>query len=40
VRTGKTKYTADEIIEIMQNAEEGDKDEVIQKVFMKNQDFS
>jgi hypothetical protein len=40
VRVGKTKYTADEIIEIMQNAEEGDKDEVIQKVFMRNQDFS
>jgi hypothetical protein len=40
VRMGKTKYTADEIIEIMQNADKGDKDEVIQKVFMKNQDFS
>jgi hypothetical protein len=40
VRTGKTKYSADEIIEIMQNANEGDKDEVIQKVFMKSQDFS
>jgi hypothetical protein len=40
VRTGKTKYSADEIIEIMQNADDGDKDEVIQKVFMKSQDFS
>jgi hypothetical protein len=40
VRTGKTKYSADEIIEIMQNADDGDKDEVIQKIFMKNQDFS
>jgi hypothetical protein len=34
VRTGKTKYSADEIIEIMSNAEDNDKDEVIQKVFM------
>jgi hypothetical protein len=33
-RTGKTKYSADEIIEIMRNAEDDDKDEVIQKVFM------
>jgi hypothetical protein len=31
---GKTKYSADEIIEIMRNAEDDDKDEVIQKVFM------
>jgi hypothetical protein len=30
----KTKYSADEIIEIMRNAEDDDKDEVIQKVFM------
>jgi hypothetical protein len=33
-RVGKTKYSADEIIKIMRNAEEDDKDEVIQKVFM------
>jgi hypothetical protein len=33
-RVGKTKYLADEIIEIMGNAEDDDKDEVIQKVFM------
>jgi hypothetical protein len=33
-RTGMTKYSADEIIEIMRNAEDDDKDEVIQKVFM------
>jgi hypothetical protein len=33
-RVGKTKYSADEIIEIMRNAEDNDKDEVIQKVFM------
>jgi hypothetical protein len=33
-RVGKTKYSADEIIEIMRNAEDDDKDEVIQKVFM------
>ena len=33
-RAGKTKYSADEIIEIMWNTEDGDKDEVIQKVFM------
>jgi hypothetical protein len=33
-RIGKTKYSADEIIEIMRNAEDDDKDEVIQKVFM------
>jgi hypothetical protein len=32
--TGKTRYSADEIIEIMRNAEDDDKDEVIQKVFM------
>jgi hypothetical protein len=31
---GKTKYSADEIIEIMRDAEDEDKDEVIQKVFM------
>jgi hypothetical protein len=31
---GKAKYSADEIIEIMRNAEDEDKDEVIQKVFM------
>jgi hypothetical protein len=33
-RIGKTKYSADEIIEIMRNPEDDDKDEVIQKVFM------
>jgi hypothetical protein len=33
-RVGKTKYSADKIIEIMRNAEDDDKDEVIQKVFM------
>jgi hypothetical protein len=33
-RVGRTKYSADEIIEIMRNAEDDDKDEVIQKVFM------
>jgi hypothetical protein len=33
-RIGKTKYSADEIIEIMRNAEDDNKDEVIQKVFM------
>jgi hypothetical protein len=33
-RTGKTRYSADEIIEIMRNAEDNDKDKVIQKVFM------
>ena len=33
-RVGKTKYSANKIIEIMQNAEDRDKDEVIQKVFM------
>jgi hypothetical protein len=33
-RVGKTKYSADEIIEIMRNTEDDDKDEVIQKVFM------
>jgi hypothetical protein len=33
-RVGKTRYSADEIIEIMRNAEDDDKDEVIQKVFM------
>jgi hypothetical protein len=33
-RVGKAKYSADEIIEIMRNAEDEDKDEVIQKVFM------
>jgi hypothetical protein len=38
-RIGKTKYSADEIIEIMRNAEDNDKDEVIQKVFMAS-DFS
>jgi hypothetical protein len=31
---GKTKYLASEIIEIMRNAEDDNKDEVIQKVFM------
>jgi hypothetical protein len=31
---GKTKYLADEIIEIMRNTEDDDKDEVIQKVFI------
>jgi hypothetical protein len=31
---GKTKYSANEIIEIMRNTEDDDKDEVIQKVFM------
>jgi hypothetical protein len=31
---GKTKYSADEIIEIMRNVEDDNKDEVIQKVFM------
>jgi hypothetical protein len=31
---GKVKYSADEIIEIMRNVEDDDKDEVIQKVFM------
>jgi hypothetical protein len=33
-RTGKTKYSADEIIEIMRNTGDDDKDKVIQKVFM------
>jgi hypothetical protein len=33
-RAGRTKYSDDEIIEIMRNAEDEDKDEVIQKVFM------
>jgi hypothetical protein len=33
-RVGKAKYSADEIIEIMRNTEDDDKDEVIQKVFM------
>jgi hypothetical protein len=33
-RVGKTKYSAHEIIEIMRNTEDDDKDEVIQKVFM------
>jgi hypothetical protein len=33
-RIGKTKYSANEIIEIMRNVEDNDKDEVIQKVFM------
>jgi hypothetical protein len=33
-RVGKTKYSADEIIEIMRNTEDNDKDKVIQKVFM------
>jgi hypothetical protein len=33
-RIGKTKYLADEYIEIMRNTEDDDKDEVIQKVFM------
>ena len=33
-RAAKVKYSADEIIEIMRNVEDDDKDEVIQKVFM------
>jgi hypothetical protein len=33
-RVGKTRYSADEIIEIMRNADDDDKDKVIQKVFM------
>ena len=33
-RVGKVKYSADEIIDIMRNAADEDKDEVIQKVFM------
>ena len=33
-RVGKTKYSANKIIEVMWNAEDRDKDEVIQKVFM------
>jgi hypothetical protein len=33
-RVGKVKYSADEIIEIMRNTEDNEKDEVIQKVFM------
>jgi hypothetical protein len=33
-RVSKTRYSADEIIEIMRNTEDDDKDEVIQKVFM------
>jgi hypothetical protein len=33
-RVGKVKYSANEIIEIMRNAEDDEKDEVIQKVFM------
>jgi hypothetical protein len=33
-RVGKTKYSADKIVEIMRNAEDDNKDEVIQKVFM------
>jgi hypothetical protein len=33
-RAGKVRYSADEIIDIMRNAEDDDKDEVIQKVFM------
>ena len=34
----KIKFSADDIIEIMKNADDKDKDEVIQKVFM-TQDF-
>ena len=34
----KTKFSADDIIKIMKNANDKDKDEVIQKVFMA-QDF-
>ena len=34
----KTKFSADDIIEIMRNVDDKDKDEVIQKVFM-TQDF-
>ena len=34
----KVKFSADDIIEIMKNADDKDKDEVIQKVFM-TQDF-
>ena len=34
----KTKFSADDIIDIMRNADDKDKDEVIQKVFM-TQDF-
>jgi hypothetical protein len=33
-RVGKTKYSADEIIEIMKNADDDDKDKVIQTVFL------
>jgi hypothetical protein len=33
-RVGKTRYLADEIIEIMKNADNDDKDKVIQTVFM------
>ena len=34
----KIKFSADDIIDIMRNADDKDKDEVIQKVFM-TQDF-
>ena len=34
----KAKFSADDIIDIMRNADDKDKDEVIQKVFM-TQDF-
>ena len=34
----KTKFSTDDIIDIMRNADDKDKDEVIQKVFM-TQDF-
>ena len=34
----KTKFSADDIIDIMRNTDDKDKDEVIQKVFM-TQDF-
>ena len=34
----KTKFSADDFINIMRNADDKDKDEVIQKVFM-TQDF-
>ena len=38
VRSGTTKYTSDDIIQMINNCEDWDKDAVIQKVFM-NQDF-
>jgi hypothetical protein len=33
-RVGKTRYSADKIIEIMKNTDNNDKDKVIQTVFM------